>query len=182
VNSKKISNENIIEGCLKGDRICQKELFERFSPKILAVCMRYTDNHDEAYDILQDTFIKVFERIESYKNEGSFEGWLRRISVNTALDYIRRNKMSKFTDDVDDVKFKLSSNEGTLDNMLAEDLMKILNSLPVGYRTVFNMYVIDGYSHKEIAEMLNITESTSKSQFSRARAILQKIIIEKELL
>jgi RNA polymerase sigma-70 factor (ECF subfamily) len=144
--------------------------------------MRYTDNHDEAYDILQDTFIKVFERIESYKNEGSFEGWLRRISVNTALDYIRRNKMSKFTDDVEDVKYKLSSNEGTLDNMLAEDLMKILNSLPIGYRTVFNMYVIDGYSHKEIAEMLNISESTSKSQFSRARAILQKIIIEKELL
>jgi RNA polymerase sigma factor (sigma-70 family) len=90
--------------------------------------------------------------------------------------------MDKFTDDVDSVQFKLSSSQGTLDDLLAEDLMEILKSLPAGYRTVFNMYVIDGYSHKEIADHLNITESTSKSQFSRARAILQKIIIEKEML
>jgi len=144
--------------------------------------MRYTNNRDEAYDILQDTFIKVFEKITSYKNEGSFEGWLKRICVNTALDHIRRNKMDKFIDDVDDVQFKLSSNQGAIDELLAEDLMQVLQSLPVGYRTVFNMYVIDGYSHKEIAEQLNITESTSKSQFSRARAILQKIITEKEML
>jgi RNA polymerase sigma factor (sigma-70 family) len=182
VNIKKISDEEIVEGCLKGNRLFQKALFDRYSPRILAICMRYTNNTDEAYDILQDTFIKVFEKIISYKNEGSFEGWLKRICVNTALDHIRRNKMDKFTDDVDSVQFKLSSSQGTLDDLLAEDLMEILKSLPVGYRTVFNMYVIDGYSHKEIADHLNITESTSKSQFSRARAILQKIIIEKEML
>jgi RNA polymerase sigma factor (sigma-70 family) len=182
VNIKKISDEEIVEGCLKGNRLFQKALFDRYSPRILAICMRYTNNTDEAYDILQDTFIKVFEKIISYKNEGSFEGWLKRICVNTALDHIRRNKMDKFTDDVDSVQFKLSSSQGTLDDLLAEDLMEILKSLPAGYRTVFNMYVIDGYSHKEIADHLNITESTSKSQFSRARAILQKIIIEKEML
>ncbi len=182
MNIKKISDEEIVEGCLKGNRLFQKALFDRYSPRILAICMRYTNNTDEAYDILQDTFIKVFEKIISYKNEGSFEGWLKRICVNTALDHIRRNKMDKFTDDVDSVQFKLSSSQGTLDDLLAEDLMEILKSLPVGYRTVFNMYVIDGYSHKEIADHLNITESTSKSQFSRARAILQKIIIEKEML
>lgn len=182
MNAKKISSEELLEGCLKGDRKYQKALFDMYSPRILAVSMRYAAGRDAAYDILQDTFIKVFERIGSYKNEGSLEGWIRKICVNTALDHIRRNRMDKFTDDVDDVKFKLSSNETPLDDMLAEDLMEVLQSIPVGYRTVFNMYVIDGYTHKEIAEQLNISESTSKSQFSRARAMLQKIIIEKQLL
>lgn len=179
---KKISNEDLIKGCVKGDRLSQKTFFERFSPRILAVSMRYAEDKDAAYDILQETFIKVFEKIKSYKNEGSIEGWVRRICVNTALDHIRRNKQNKFTDDVDDVKYKLSSNETPIDELQAEDLMEILNSIPVGYRTVFNLYVIEGYSHKEIAEQLEITESTSKSQFSRARAMLQKIIIEKQLL
>lgn len=170
-----ISEEKLIKGCVKGDSLYQKTFFEKYSPRVMGIAMRYTKSPDEAHDILQETFIKAFNNLKSYKNTGPIEGWLRKICVNTALDYIRKNKQKGFIEDIDDVDYKLPIMSGNiLDEMAAEDIINILNTLPLGYKTVFNMFVIDGYSHKEIAEQLEISVSTSKSQFSRARAILKE--------
>ena len=183
MNVHEISDEKLIKGCLKGDQLYQKALFEKHSPRMMGVALRYTRDEDSAHEVLQETFIKVFNNLKSYRKTGSVEGWIRKICVNTALDFIRKNKQLKMQDDIDDMAFKLSSNQANaLDDLMAEDLLEVLNLLPDGYRTVFNMFVIDGYSHKEIAEKLDISVNTSKSQFSRARGILKDIIIEKGLL
>jgi RNA polymerase sigma factor (sigma-70 family) len=171
-----MNNEQLIDECAKGNARAQKMLYEKFGPKLFAVCHRYAHNYEEAQDILQDGFVKIFEKLGSYKGEGSFEGWMRRIIVNTALDAIRRNQKLKFNVDVDSVTNHLSTDQTILGDMAAQDLLKILQNLPIGYRTIFNLYAIEGYSHKEIAEQLEITISTSKSQFSRARAILREIL------
>ena len=142
----------------------------------MGVCLRYTGNYDEAKDVLQDGFIKLFEKLGTFNGTGSFEGWMRRIFVNTALDAYRKNKQERQLLDIDDVVYFLSVKELVTDKMAAEDLMKILQKIPVGYRTVFNMFAIEGYSHKEIGELLGITESTSKSQYSRARDFLKNIL------
>jgi RNA polymerase sigma factor (sigma-70 family) len=175
------NNDELIEACLKGDSRAQKMLFEKHGPKLFAVCMRYSNSEEEAKDVLQDGFIKIFEKLNIYKGEGSFEGWMRRVVVNTALDAIRKNKKLKSQVDIDDVAYGLTTNESVLDTMAAEDLMLVLQTLPTGYRTVFNLYVIEGYSHKEIAEELNITVSTSKSQFSRAKGILREILEKRNM-
>jgi RNA polymerase sigma-70 factor (ECF subfamily) len=138
--------------------------------------MRYAGNYDEAKDVLQDGFIKLFEKLKTFSGTGSFEGWMRRIFVNTALDAYRKNKQERQLLDIDDVSYFLSVKELVTDEMAAEDLMKILQKIPAGYRTVFNMFAIEGYSHKEIGDMLGITESTSKSQYSRARDFLKNIL------
>jgi len=176
-----MSSEELIEACLKGKTTAQRMLFEKYSPKLYAVCMRYANNEDEAKDILQDGFIKIFNKLSLYKSEGSFEGWMRRVVVNTALDAIRKNKKLQSQVDLDDVSYSLTTNETVLDQLAANDLLEILQTLPLGYKTVFNLYVIEGYSHKEIAEELNITVSTSKSQFSRAKGILRKIIEKQKI-
>lgn len=173
--------EELIDRCLKNDVLAQKKLYEMIGPKMMGVCLRYMGNTEEAQDVLQDGFIKVFEKLKGYSRVGSFEGWMRRIFVNTALDAIRKNKKLKNQADIDDVAYMLKSDDYTLETLAAEDLMKILQEIPIGYRTVFNMYVIEGYSHKEIAEKLEVTTSTSKSQFSRAKAMLRAKIIELEL-
>ena len=142
------------------------------------VCMRYADRYEEAQDIVQDGFIKVFKKIETFTGKGSLEGWIRRIMVNTALDHLRRTKAERFNVSVDDVEFKLKDKQEIIASMQADDLLKIIRTLPVGYRTVFNMYAIEGYTHKEIAKELDISENTSKSQYSRARALLQKKLEE----
>ena len=183
MNVVEISDENLVKGCIKGDGLYQKTLFDKFSPRMLGIATRYTKNSDEAHDILQETFIKVFNNLNKYKSSGSFEGWIRRICVNTSLDYIRRTKNLRLNDDVEDIEYKLTStHENVLDKMAAEDLLDVLNELPEGYKAVFNLFVIDGYSHKEISEQLEISINTSKSQFSRARQLLKKLIIEKGLI
>ncbi len=163
----------LIKECSRGNAKAQRALFDKFAPKMLAVCMRYLKNIDEAEDALQDGFVKVFKKIPEFKMEGSLEGWIRRIMVNNSLDAIRRNKKQLLEDDVDSVQHKVSFTDLQFDDMDLQYLMKIIQSLPDGYRVVFNMFAIEGYSHKEIAETLGVSENTSKSQYSRARALLR---------
>ncbi len=176
-----MSNEELIKNCLKGKPSAQKKLYDLYAPKLMAVCYRYANNHSEAQDMLQDGFVKIFEKLDKYSGLGSFEGWMRRIVVNTALDSIRKNKKRLFHSDIDEVEFQLPRNDFIEERLCAEDLMKVLHSIPIGYRTVFNLYAIEGYSHKEIAEQLSINVSTSKSQYSRAKALLREKITQLKL-
>jgi RNA polymerase sigma-70 factor (ECF subfamily) len=171
-----MSEAELIKECIAGNPLAQKQLYQTYSRKMMGVCMRYAGNYDEAKDVLQDGFIKLFEKLKTFSGTGSFEGWMRRIFVNTALDAYRKNKQERQLLDIDDVSYFLSVKELVTDEMAAEDLMKILQKIPAGYRTVFNMFAIEGYSHKEIGDMLGITESTSKSQYSRARDFLKNIL------
>ena len=175
-NNPRMSEAELIKSCISGNSLAQKQLYEKYNRKMMGVCLRYAGDYDEAKDILQDGFIKLFEKLGTFSGTGSFEGWMRRIFVNTSLDYHRRTKQERQMLDIDDVGFFLSVKELITDEMAAEDLMKILQRIPVGYRTVFNLFAIEGYSHKEISEMLGITESTSKSQYSRAREFLKNIL------
>lgn len=162
-----------IEGCRRKDRTAQKALYDRFAPKMLAVCCRYIRDRMEAEDVMVTTFMKVFERLDQFKGEGSFEGWIRRIAINESLTYLRKNKNMYLETNLEvaDEEADFPPIGGDLE---AEDLLKLIAALPTGYRLVFNLYAIDGYSHKEIAEQIGITESTSKSQLSRARGHLQE--------
>jgi RNA polymerase sigma factor (sigma-70 family) len=164
----------MIEGCISGNPRAQKQLYDKFSGKMMGVCLRYCSNTDEAEDALQEGFVKVFTKISEFKRDGSFEGWIRRIMVNTALDLLRKNKKHAFNASIDDVNVHLTDGETALNQLAAEDLLLLLSKLPTGYRVVFNMFAIEGFSHKEIAEHLGVTESTSKSQYSRARTFLKE--------
>lgn len=171
-----MSEAELIKECIAGKPLAQKQLYQTYNRKMMGVCLRYTGNYNEAKDVLQDGFIKLFEKLGTFNGTGSFEGWMRRIFVNTALDAYRKNKQERQLLDIDDLGYFLSVKELVTDEMAAEDLMKILQKIPLGYRTVFNLFAIEGYSHKEIGEMLGITESTSKSQYSRARDFLKNIL------
>ena len=171
--SNQMSEESdLIEGCIRGDRKMQYELYERFASKMYGVCLRYAANAEEAEDILQEGFIKVFKKISSYRGDGSFEGWIRRIFVNTAIEHFRRKSylqpISEHEENTIEGKYI-----SVLDNLAEKDIIKLIQQLSPGYRTVFNMYVIEGYTHKQIGEALNISEGTSKSQLSRAKLILR---------
>lgn len=171
-----MNEAELIEGCISGNPRAQKQLYDKFSGKMMGVCLRYCANSDEAEDVLQEGFVKVFTKIAEFKSDGSFEGWIRRIMVNTALDMIRKNKKHAFNASIDEVNNHLTDGETALNQLAAEDLLNLLSKLPTGYRVVFNMFAIEGFSHKEIAEHLGVTESTSKSQYSRARAFLKESI------
>ncbi len=178
-----MNEEQLVYKCLEKDALAQKQLFEFYSRRMMGVCLRYSKDAEEAQDVLQMGFIKVFEKLEMYNHKGSLEGWIRKIIVNTALDNIRKNKKLQNNVEMDKVDYQLQNyNEGAIDVLSAQDLLKITHSMPTGFRTVFNLYAIEGYSHKEIAEELNISISTSKSQFSRARAHLQKILLKEEVV
>ncbi|CAG0994076.1 MAG: RNA polymerase sigma factor [Bacteroidetes bacterium] len=174
-----MTDEQLVEGCVKKQALAQKALYDKYSRRMLGVCLRYASSTDEAQDILQDGFIKVFDKIEAFNAKGSLEGWIRRIMVNTALDNFRKNKKHMNQTDVDDVKYLLKADNFVVESLEAKALLKIIQTLPTGFRTVFNLYAIEGYSHKEIGVMLDVSEGTSKSQYSRARAYIQKIL-EKE--
>ena len=169
----------LVNGCKKGDRVMQKTLYDTYAPKMLGVCLRYASDRELAKDMLQEGFIKVFTNINNYKGIGSFEGWLRKIFVNTALEYLRKNDVLKNTKELDgfDQNAFVDSHISVLEQLSANELMEFISSLPSGYRTVFNLFAVEGYSHKEIGEMLGITESTSRSQYVRAKQILQKKLI-----
>lgn len=167
--------KNIIKGCLNGDRRDQELLYRRHAAKLYAVCLQYSGNDEEARDILQEGFIKIFENLVHYKHEGSFEGWMRRIVVNTALEKYRNRHNLYRVDDIDTIP----EQDAEPDNMDysglgVSDLLDIIRELPPKYRMIFNLYAIEGYSHKEISKMVNISEGTSKSNLSRARVILQR--------
>lgn len=162
--------KEFIEKLYKGDRVSQRDLYESISSKMFAVCLRYINNPDIAQDILHDGFVKVFTSIKSFRGEGSFEGWIRRIIVNTALEYLRKRK-DQFEVDLESAKIKEDTSK--IEGYDYKFFLNIVAELPTQYRTVFNMYAIDEYSHGEIAEILNISESTSKSNYSRAKVILR---------
>ena len=170
-----ISENDLLEGCLEGNRRMQEELYRRFSPRMYAVCLRYAGNAEEAEDILQEGFIKVFKKLNSFRREGSFEGWVRRVFVNTAIEHFRRKRylMPVTEKEENTIEGKYLS---VLDDLAARDIMALVQDLSPGYRTVFNLYVVEGYTHKEIADMMGISEGTSKSQLSRAKVILQDMV------
>ncbi len=176
-----LSESNLIKGCISGDRKMQELLYHRYSPKMYGVCLRYSNNTDDAQDLLQDGFIKVFKNLEKYRGDGSFEGWMRRIFVNTSIEQFRKNTRMTTVSEPQESNFE-DRELGALDNIAAKDIIKIVQQLSPGYRQVFNMYVIEGYTHKEIGDILGISEGTSKSQLARARAILQKMVEEKMYL
>lgn len=174
-SNQSISETDLVSGCINGDRRMQRELYNRFAPKMYGVCLRYAGNAEEAEDILQEGFIKVFRKIASYRGDGSFEGWIRRIFVNTAIEFYRKKTyMQPITEHEEaTVEGKYLS---VLDSLAEKDIIKLVQQLSPGYRTVFNMYVVEGYTHKQIAELLGISEGTSKSQLSRAKQILQEMV------
>lgn len=167
--------KEIIKGCLAGNRRDQELLYRRHASKLYAVCLQYSANNEEARDILQEGFIKIFENLGNYKHEGSFEGWMRRITVNTALEKFRNRSNLYRVDDIDQVpEPDAEPDNQDYAGLEAADLLEIIRELPPKYKMVFNLYAIEGYSHKEISEMINISEGTSKSNLSRARTILQR--------
>jgi RNA polymerase sigma-70 factor (ECF subfamily) len=169
---------DLIKACIAKDPRAQRMLYDQYAGKMLAVCQRYCASTEEAEDAFQEGFVKVFAKIKDYKHDGAFGGWIRRIMVNTVLDHLRKNKKHLFHENVDEVFDVSTQNESPLEALSAQELFKVLEQIPDGYRVVFNLFAIEGYSHKEIAEQLNITESTSKSQFLRARKYIKKCLEE----
>jgi len=153
----------------------QEELYRRFSPRMYSVCLRYAGNTEEAEDILQEGFIKVFRKLDSFRGEGSFEGWIRRIFVNTAIEHFRRKRYLQPVTEKEENTLE-GSYLSVLDDLAERDIMALVRQLSPGYRTVFNMYVVEGYTHKEIGDIMGISEGTSKSQLSRAKIILQDLV------
>ena len=170
---KSLPEEELIQACKKQHSRSQRTVYEKYSPKMFATCIRYIKDESEAEQTMIEGFMKVFSKIEQFTGQGSFEGWVRRIMVNECLGYLRKNKNMYLEVDIDKADYQIQY--GKLeDNLQAEDLLKLIKELPMGYRTVFNLYAIEGYSHKEIAETLGVNTNTSKSQLSRARSLLQK--------
>jgi RNA polymerase sigma factor (sigma-70 family) len=173
-----IGESDLIRGCINGDRRMQELLYNSYSAKMYGVCLRYAGNTDDAQDILQEGFIKVFRNLERFRAEGSFEGWIRRIFVNTAIEHYRR-KVNMYPVTENQENNVEDKDWSAFDRLAAKDLMKLIQELSPGYRAVFNLYVIEGYTHKDIAQMMGISEGTSKSQLARAKAILKNIITGK---
>jgi len=173
--NRNTDEKNLIEGCRKGESWAQRLVYEQYASTMMSVCIRYVGDSETARDILQEAFIKVFTKIDSYSGTGAFAGWIRRVFVTTALEFLRQNNALKNTIELDDFHNEFEDIQPTIvEKITAEELLKCVAGLSEGYRTVFNLYAIEGYSHAEIAEMLQISENTSRSQFMRARNILQK--------
>ncbi|MFY7964844.1 MAG: RNA polymerase sigma factor [Chitinophagaceae bacterium] len=177
-----MTEQSLIQACTQNNAAAQRELYNRFSGLLFSVCYRYAANREDAEDMLQETFVKVFTRINSFENKGNFEGWLKKIVINTCINYLKKNK--KFTDNISlenaqniDVK-----EESIASKLLGKQVIECLTMLPIGYRTIINLYSIEGFSHKEIATMLEIEESTSRSQYLRGKAILESILTKKKII
>ncbi len=165
-----IDLSKIIERCRKNDRKAQKELYDVYSPLLLGICIRYSKSKSEAEDVLQEGFIRIFTKMNDFSGKGSFEGWMRRIIVNTAISYYHKNKKHNENYDISEIKETQTENHEMYESPFTkEELLSVINSLPEGYKVVFNLYAIEGYKHKDIAEMLEISVNTSKSQYSRAK-------------
>lgn len=172
----------MLKGCLRSDPTAQQELYSRYSPKMLSVCYRYAKSREDAEDMLQEGFIKIFTQISQFQNRGALEGWIRRIIVHTCINNLKKNK--KFTESVDLIHASgIHIREEMIPSIVqAKQVVECIRTLPIGYRTVLNLYAVEGYSHKEIAAMLDIEESTSRSQYTRAKNMLEDILVKKRLL
>ncbi len=177
-----MTEDAIFQGCLKNDPIAQRELYNKYSAKMLSVCYRFAHNREDAEDMLQEGFIKVFSQIHTFQNKGAFEGWIRRIMVHTCINHLKKNR--KFNESVDIIHATgVQVREESVPSIVqAKQVVECIRLLPMGYRTVLNLYAIEGYSHKEIAEMLDIEESTSRSQYTRAKQMLEDILIRKRIV
>ncbi len=166
-------DQHLIDSCKRGDRASQKVLYDSLAPKMFSICIRYIGDRTAAQDVLQDGFVTLFSKLDSFKGEGSFEGWARRIFVTTALMELRKKDALKMSEELEVVRGMKAETVGQVENISYRELMSLVTSLPPGFRTVFNLYAIEGYSHKEISQMLEITETTSRTQLRRARLWLQ---------
>ncbi|MEY2835662.1 MAG: hypothetical protein RLZZ557_1324 [Bacteroidota bacterium] len=177
-----MTEELILQGCRKNDAAAQQVLYQKYSPKMLSVCYRYAKSREDAEDMLQEGFVKVFTQINRYENRGSLEGWILRIIVHTCINHLKKNK--KFNDVVDlAYAGNLIIREDNIPGIVqAKQIVECIRSLPMGYRTVLNLYAIEGYSHKEIGAMLDIEESTSRSQYTRAKNMLEEILAKKGII
>lgn len=177
-----MTEELMLAGCLKNNAAAQEALYNRFSPRMLGVCYRFAKNREDAEDMLQEGFIKVFTQMHQYRNEGALEGWIRRIIVHTCINNLKKNK--KFSDSVDIIHANsIHVKEEMIPSIMqAKQVVECIRILPIGYRTVLNLYAIEGFSHKEIGSMLDIEESTSRSQYTRAKAMLEEILIKKKII
>ena len=179
MRDERITDEQqLIIGCREGKSWAQRAIYDKYAAAMMSVCIRYVTDRETARDVLQEGFIKLFNKIDSFSGTGAFGGWVRRIFVTTALEHLRQNDALKHSANLEDVGNYIENVEETvLQKISADDLMNCIAALADGYRTIFNLYAIEGYSHAEIAEMLGITEATSRSQFMRARKILQKNVL-----
>jgi RNA polymerase sigma factor (sigma-70 family) len=176
-----MTEEQIIAGCIANSPLAQRELYNRYSPKMLSVCYRYAPSREDAEDMLQEGFIKIFTQIHTFQSKGAFEGWIRRIIVHTCINVLKRNK--KFNEALDlEYAVQAFTRENIPSIMQAKQVVECIRLLPTGYRTVLNLYAIEGYSHKEIGEILEIGESTSRSQYTRAKAMLEAILVKKRII
>ena len=171
-----MTEDELIKACLQNNQRAQKVLFDTHSPRLMGVCLRYASDRDEAQDMLQDGFIKIFQKLDTYTGEGAFGGWIHKLIVNTCLDHIRRTKKLGFAVEIDKEDASWSEAEDALSQMRTKELLELIQKLPEGYRIVFNMFAIEGYGHREISEMLDIAENTSKSQYRKAKIWLQNAI------
>ena len=177
-----MTEEVLLQGCLKNDATAQQELYQRYSPKMLSVCYRYAKNREDAEDMLQEGFIKVFSQISKFENRGSLEGWILRIIVHTCINHLKKNK--KFNEHVDlAYAGNIVIREDYIPSIIqAKQIVETIRTLPIGYRTVLNLYAIEGYSHKEIGQLLDIEESTSRSQYTRAKNMLEEMLVQKRII
>lgn len=175
-----LSEQNLLSGCLNQDKVCQKALYEKYKVTLFRVCLRYAKDRMEAEDMLQDGFIKIFTDLHQFNAKGALGAWMRRVVVNVALQHIRKHKKFQAIVDLEHISNEYQTGEVAITNLNAEALVSLIQKLPAGYRTVFNLYVIEGYSHKEIAKLLNINENTSKSQLSKAKATLRNQLQKQE--
>jgi len=177
-----MTEEAILKGCLQNDPVAQRELYNRYSPKMLSVCYRFAHNREDAEDMLQEGFIKIFSQMHTFGNRGAFEGWIRRIIVHTCINILKKNK--KFNESVDIIHATgaMVREESVPSIVQAKQIVECIRMLPIGYRTVLNLYALEGYSHREIGMMLDIEESTSRSQYTRAKAMLEEILVRKKII
>lgn len=174
-DDKKRSDSELVRACLEGDESSQRYLYTKYYGLMMGICLRYASDRMEAQDMVQEGFIKIFKALPKFENQGSFEGWMKRIMINNAIDQYRKEARKPYHDDLDNA-YQLGHNEVVSGELGKQELLALIQRLPKGYRTIFNMYAIEGYNHQEIAAELGISEGTSKSQLSKARKHLQKML------
>ena len=175
--------QDIIQGCIRKNRVAQETLYKELSPKMMAICYRFSHNREDAEDMLQEGFVKVLTQMHTFENKGPVEAWVRRIIVYTCINYLKKHRK---LDDIVDLSYASDIslyNENAITTALqGKQVLECIRILPIGYRAVFNLFALEGYSHKEIADMLNIGESTSRSQYTRAKTMLESILIDKGIV
>lgn len=177
-----MTEDIILTGCINNEAPAQRELYNKYGSKMLSVCYRYSHNREDAEDMLQEGFIRIFSQIHTFQNKGALEGWIRRVIVHTCINILKKNK--KFNESVDIIHASgVQVREDSVPSIIqAKQVVDCIRMLPIGYRTVLNLYAIEGYNHKEIAVMLDIEESTSRSQYTRARVMLEDILVRKKIM